>query len=53
MMVLAGALPPASPESLLPAGLMSTPVLVQRLGCERTGLCRHGSLVDLCQSLVS
>lgn len=20
------------------------------IGCERTGLCRHGSLVDLCQS---
>ncbi len=30
MMVLAGALPPAFSESLLPAGLMSTPALVQR-----------------------
>ncbi|UMX91594.1 AEC family transporter [Escherichia coli] len=46
MMVLAGALPPAFSESLLPAGLMSTPALsTASLAVKRTGLCRHGSFI--------
>ncbi len=50
MMVLAGALPPAFSGIIIPAGLMSTPALVQRHWLWAYWFCRHGSFVDLCQS---
>ena len=51
MMVLAGALPPAFSGIIIASRFnVYTPHWYSVIGCERTGLCRHGSLVDLCQS---